>query len=85
MTVTLSTKGQLVIPKEIRKALSLQAGTKFAVELHQGQILLKPVVDVKRYRAVIDRLYGKFARSGLLDDLAAERQLELSRDQARGL
>lgn len=85
MTATLSTKGQLVIPKEIRKALSLRAGTKFAVELYQGQILLKPVDDVKRQRAVIDRLYGKFAQSGLLDDLAAERQQELRRDEARGL
>lgn len=85
MTVTLSTKGQLVIPKEIRKALSLQAGAKFAVELYQGQILLRPVDDGKRHRAVIDRLYGKFAQSGLLNDLAAERQQELRRDEARSL
>jgi AbrB family looped-hinge helix DNA binding protein len=85
MTVTLSTKGQLVIPKEIRKALSLRAGAKFAVELYQGQIVLKPVLDTKRYRAVIDRLYGKFAQGGLLNELATERQQELRRDEARGL
>lgn len=85
MIVTLSTKGQLVIPKEIRRALALRAGAKFAVELYQGQILLKPVDDVKRHRAVIDRLYGKFAQSGLLNNLATERQQELRRDEARGL
>ena len=40
MNVKLSSKGQLVIPKEIRKALDLQPGTEFDIELINEQVRL---------------------------------------------
>ena len=85
MVVTMSSKGQLVIPRAIREQLQLKAGTKFAVELNQNQIILKPVFDTKQIYAVIDALYGRFANSGLLTELAHERELERQRDKDRGL
>lgn len=42
-TVKLSTKGQLVIPGEIRKALHLAVGTEFVVSFVGGEIRLTPL------------------------------------------
>lgn len=43
----LSSKGQLVIPREIRDEFHLEAGTLFAVIAHQDTILLKRVAMPK--------------------------------------
>jgi AbrB family looped-hinge helix DNA binding protein len=42
-TVTVSTKGQLVIPAEIREALRIKPGMRFAVLQEGNQIILRPV------------------------------------------
>ena len=42
-TVKLSTKGQLVIPKEIRKAHHLTVGTEFAVSFVGDELRLTPL------------------------------------------
>ncbi len=39
---TVSSKGQLVIPAEIRKKLRIKGGTRVAVNEHDGQITLTP-------------------------------------------
>ncbi|MDR3221784.1 MAG: AbrB/MazE/SpoVT family DNA-binding domain-containing protein [Candidatus Accumulibacter sp.] len=41
-TVTLSTKGQLVIPASVRGALRLKAGKRLSVSIENGNIVLKP-------------------------------------------
>jgi AbrB family looped-hinge helix DNA binding protein len=40
-----STKGQMVIPAELREALDLKAGTKVALQLEGNTILLQPITD----------------------------------------
>jgi AbrB family looped-hinge helix DNA binding protein len=45
-TVTLSTKGQLVIPANVRDALRLHAGNRLRVSIEGGNIVLKP--DTRR-------------------------------------
>lgn len=42
MTTTISSKGQITIPKEIRDQLKLTEGTKFAVRVVNGRIELVP-------------------------------------------
>ena len=42
MTTTISSKGQITIPKEIRDQLNLTEGTKFAVRVVNGRIELLP-------------------------------------------
>ena len=42
-TTTLSTKGQVVLPKPIRDALGWDAGARLAVERTSEGVLLKPV------------------------------------------
>ena len=46
-TVTLSSKGQLVIPSHIRATAHLQAGDVFEVRYLQGEVRLKPVAKVE--------------------------------------
>lgn len=41
-TVTLSTKGQLVIPVGVRGALRLHPGSRLTVSIEGGNIVLKP-------------------------------------------
>lgn len=42
MTATITSKGQITIPKEIRDQLNLTEGTKFAVRVVNGRIELLP-------------------------------------------
>lgn len=46
-TVTLSTKGQLVIPARIRKALRLKAGNQLQVSIEKGSIVIRPQLDAQ--------------------------------------
>lgn len=50
---TLSPKFQVVIPKEVRKALRLRPGTQFNVVEHDGRIELLPVRSVKQMRGFL--------------------------------
>lgn len=42
MTTTLSTKGQVVLPKATRRKLGLLAGTRFECKVRDGAIVLTP-------------------------------------------
>ena len=42
LTTTVSTRGQVVLPKAIRRALRWEAGTRLAVENTPEGVLLKP-------------------------------------------
>ena len=72
MVVRLSSKGQLVIPKSIRDALRLRAGTCFDVHVQEGKIILEPVET-----SAVDALYGKYADIDFLADLEVEHQREV--------
>jgi AbrB family looped-hinge helix DNA binding protein len=56
-TATLSTKGQLVIPTRLRKALHLQPGDKVAFQLEGDRLIIKREV-APRPRLVM----GEFGR-----------------------
>ena len=47
MITAMSTRGQIVLPKKVRTALKLDAGTQFIVFSDQGNILLKPIKEPK--------------------------------------
>jgi AbrB family looped-hinge helix DNA binding protein len=65
----LSSKGQVVIPKPIREALRLAAGTRFDLQLHEGKIVLEPLPE-----STFEALYGKYADSDLLTGLEENHQ-----------
>lgn len=51
--MTVSTKGQLVIPAEIRQALQIKPGTRFSVVRNRNQIILRPI-----NKQLVDELRG---------------------------
>lgn len=79
MPVTsLSTKGQIVIPKEIRDALGLKPGSVFMVRLEGRNIVLEPSgTDLG------ERFFGRYRDAGLLEELERERQRELAREKSQ--
>lgn len=66
-TTTISTKGQLVIPAEIREALHIKPGMRFAVLREGNQIILRPVN--KRF---IDELCGITAGGPSMTEMLLE-------------
>lgn len=77
MLARLSSKGQLVIPRAVRQALGLRAGTRFHIRLVEGNILLEPITA-----SPIAALYGKYADANFLADLEAEHQREIRDEEA---
>jgi AbrB family looped-hinge helix DNA binding protein len=66
---TVSSKGQLVIPAELRKKYRLKSGTRVAVHEKNGEIRISP----NPYNALL-ALRGKYAKFPLEDDLIKDRR-----------
>lgn len=47
MTTTMTTKGQVTIPREIRDALGLESGAQLDFEVEGNRIVIHPVVTVR--------------------------------------
>jgi AbrB family looped-hinge helix DNA binding protein len=75
LTAKLSSKGQIVIPREVRERLNISSGTFFNIRLEKEAIVLTPVKA-----APIERLYGKFAGETILDELEKEHAEEIARE-----
>lgn len=61
-TVTLSSKGQLVIPKAVRDRAQVAPGSRFSVSYEEGEIRLQPL---PRSPAVtLDEVAGCLAQPG---------------------
>jgi antitoxin MazE len=50
-TMTISRKGQVTIPKEIREALHIKAGDQLTFKVDKGKIVLEPVLSIPRSQA----------------------------------
>ena len=46
--LTISSKGQIAIPKEIRDSLHIKSGDRLVYKVDGGRIVLEPVVSVPR-------------------------------------
>ena len=46
--LTISSKGQIAIPKEIRDSLHIKEGDRLVYKVDKGRIVLEPVVSVPR-------------------------------------
>jgi AbrB family looped-hinge helix DNA binding protein len=79
--VTVSSKGQVVIPKEIREKLDLREGAKVEVRIRDDEVVMRPSKgdgrDWRRWR-------GRFRGSGMLKELETEHAAEVARDRRRG-
>jgi AbrB family looped-hinge helix DNA binding protein len=62
---TVSTKGQFVIPSDMRSALGIKAGTRIAVTQDGAKITLEPVTD-----ELVDKTRGMLkGKANLADSL----------------
>jgi AbrB family looped-hinge helix DNA binding protein len=69
---TISTKGQLVIPVNIRQALGITSGTKVSLTVEEDRIVLRPITA-----KLVDELRGMFAGGpSMTDELIAQRRAE---------
>lgn len=55
----LSTKGQVVLPKDIRDTLGLSSGTELEVEVRDGLVVLRPI-----RKTTVDDLAGMLPWTG---------------------
>jgi len=78
---TISSKGQIAIPKAVRERLNLKAGTEISIDVQGEALVLKRLV---RNHPDWHTMRGMF-RGGpdLLSNLTAERAAEIDRDNNR--
>ena len=70
-TIQFTVKGQVVIPRWLRKQFEIEAGTRAVVYQEGDRIILKPMT-ARRY----DALQGCLKGSGALKALTADRKKE---------
>lgn len=76
-TATVTTKGQIVIPAEIRRLLKIKKGTKVSIRQEGDKILLQPLTpDFYDKTAGILKSPGKTMTRMLLEERAKEKELE---------
>ena len=68
LTTTVSTKGQVVLPKSVRTTLRWRAGTRLVVESTPDGVLLKSAPVFAETRP--EEVFGRFARGGAPKSLA---------------
>ena len=65
-TATISAKGQIAIPKELREVLHIREGDQFAFEItEEGKIIMEPVLNIPRSQAWFwtKEVQGKIAKA----------------------
>ncbi len=78
MITRLSSKGQVVLPKNIREQLALKEGAELKVEVIKGKIVLEPVVG--KTEAGWRRWKGILKGSKVLEEHLAEHALEVEQE-----
>lgn len=74
-TVSFTVKGQIVIPRKIRREFEIEEGTRAIVQTTADGILLKPITG--KY---IRSLRGKYKHLDLMKGLAESRKEDRQRD-----
>lgn len=75
LSTKMSSKGQLVVPKEVRTKLKIEPGTFLRVRLDKNNIVLTPM-----RKKPIDNLYGRFAGENILGEVEKEHAEEIEKE-----
>lgn len=70
-TISFSSRGQVVIPRPLRRELGIEEGTRAFVESRNGAIVLTPVTS-----EYVKSQYGRYRGKDLLGALAREKESE---------
>lgn len=77
ITATISSKGQIAIPKAVRESLNLKAGTKISIDVQGEALVMRRLVrNFPDWHA----MRGMFRGADLLEDLTDDRRAEIARD-----
>jgi AbrB family looped-hinge helix DNA binding protein len=76
---TVSSKGQVVIPAELREQLGLQKGTPATWKEENGRLVLTPITE-QRIKETMGCLKPKPGEPSMFDELFAERERERKRE-----
>ncbi len=72
LSTTLSSKGQIILPSELRKKINIKKGSKFLIEFEDNKIILT-LLNKEFY----ERLAGSISEKGkLLKALISEKERE---------
>ena len=56
MIITMDSEGRLVLPEQVRQALQIEGATRFALEITENALVLRPVTVIAA--PVDDRLWA---------------------------
>lgn len=80
MRTHVSSRGQVVIPQQVRERLHLKEGTELDVEVERDHLVLRKAKTSADWRT----WQGKFKGVDLTKALKEERRAEESRDRKKG-
>ncbi len=86
LTTTLSTKGQVILPKAVRDQMGWDAGTRLTVETTSNGVLLKPLMTAFAPTRPED-VFGCLVHKGWpksVEEMGAGIAMEAKRRHARG-
>ena len=79
VTATMTSKGQVTIPKRVRDSLHLRCGDRIAFIMHgQAEALLKPLTKT------VDQVFGKLHTPGQPAKTVAEMNAAIARRMREG-
>ena len=77
-TTKMSTRGQIIIPKEIREYINAEEGTLFTVATLDEETLIMKKLDkqklVNEFKHIRDRVKTKLTKEEILDEFKAARK-----------
>jgi AbrB family looped-hinge helix DNA binding protein len=80
MTYKVGTKGQVVLPKELRERHGIRPGDEVVFDDAGGDITIR---RAKTKAQILDELVGSMAGSGLLEAYTEEKRLEREREERK--
>lgn len=82
ITVTFTTKGQVIIPSAFRRKFGIKDGTKAMIQATPEGILLKPVtsVTIRRMKGILKRKPGD---RSFAEEWAAHKREEIELEDAK--
>lgn len=74
--VRVSTKGQLVLPSDIRENLHIRKGTSMVVVVQRGLVIMKPIRSLSQLQGIMSDVKGKSEE--IVKELRKEWDIKLS-------
>jgi len=78
METSMTVKGQVVIPADLRRRLGIKKGTRLHVEERDGEIILRPLT-----RDYFEKMSGVLKGAGLVRALEASRREDREKEEDR--